>query len=37
MDFYGEGTSGTETVSNSSKPRLRHAFIEYKEVLVGQA
>ena len=38
MDFYGEALSGggNEVISNSSKPRLRHAFINYKSVLVGQ-
>jgi len=38
IDFYGEGTSGggNEVISNSSKPRLRHAFVKYKDVLVGQ-
>jgi hypothetical protein len=38
IDFYGEGTSGggNEIISNSSKPRLRHAFVKYKNVLVGQ-
>jgi len=38
MDFYGTGTAGggNEIISNSSKPRLRHAFIKYKNVLVGQ-
>lgn len=34
MDFYGGG--GSEAVSNSSNPRLRHAFIQYKNILVGQ-
>lgn len=34
MDFNGGG--GTETISNSSHPRLRHAFINYKNILVGQ-
>ncbi|MFT6987692.1 MAG: hypothetical protein ACJAT7_003550 [Psychromonas sp.] len=34
LDFYGGG--GSQTVSNSSNPRLRHAFIKYKDVLVGQ-
>lgn len=38
MDFYGDAVSGggNEIVSNSSKPRLRHAFIKYKNILVGQ-
>ncbi len=38
MDFYGSAVSGggNEIISNSSKPRLRHAFIKYKDVLVGQ-
>jgi hypothetical protein len=34
MDFHGGG--GNEIVSNSSNPRLRHAFIKYKNILVGQ-
>jgi hypothetical protein len=34
MDFWGGG--GTETISNSANPRLRHAFIKYKDVVVGQ-
>lgn len=34
MDFYGGG--GNEIISNSSHPRLRHAFIKYKDVLIGQ-
>jgi len=34
MDFYGGG--GNEIISNSVHPRLRHAFIKYKNVLVGQ-
>lgn len=34
MDFYGGG--GNEIISNSSHPRLRHAFFKYKDVLVGQ-
>lgn len=34
MDFYGGG--GNEIISNSSNPRLRHAFIKYKNILVGQ-
>ena len=38
MDFYGDAIAGggNEVISNSSKPRLRHAFIKYKDVLVGQ-
>lgn len=38
MDFYGDAVSGggNEIVSNSSNPRLRHAFIQYKSILVGQ-
>lgn len=38
IDFYGEGSSGggNELISNSSKPRLRHAFIQYKNALIGQ-
>lgn len=34
MDFYGGG--GNELVSNSTSPRLRHAFIGYKNWKVGQ-
>jgi hypothetical protein len=40
MDFYGAASSGgtvaNEKISNSSNPRLRHAFVKYKDVLVGQ-
>jgi len=34
MDFYGGG--GNQIISNSSNPRIRHAFIQYKDILVGQ-
>ncbi|WP_246047152.1 DcaP family trimeric outer membrane transporter [Colwellia ponticola] len=34
LDFLGGG--GNQIVSNSSHPRLRHAFIQYKNILVGQ-
>lgn len=34
MDFWGGG--GNEIVSNSANPRLRHAFIKYKDIVVGQ-
>ena len=34
MDFYGGG--GNEIISNSVHPRLRHAFIKYKDILIGQ-
>lgn len=34
MDFYGGG--GNEVISNSVHPRLRHAFIKYKDITVGQ-
>lgn len=34
MDFYGGG--GNEIISNSSHPRLRHAFIKYKGLTAGQ-
>lgn len=34
MDFYGGG--GNEVISNSVHPRLRHAFIKYKNITVGQ-
>ncbi len=36
MDFLGSNATGNEIVSNSYSPRLRHAFIKYKNVLVGQ-
>ena len=34
MDFYGGG--GNDVATNSSNPRLRHAFIQYKNILAGQ-
>ncbi|WP_286264109.1 hypothetical protein [Thalassotalea atypica] len=34
MDFYGGG--GNQVISNSSHPRLRHAFIKYKGLTAGQ-
>ena len=34
FDLYGGG--GNEVVSNSTNPRLRHAFIKYHNFLVGQ-
>jgi len=34
MDF--EGAGGNEVVSNSYGPRLRHAFVKYDNLLVGQ-
>jgi len=34
MDFLGGG--GNEIISNSHHPRLRHAFIKYKDLTVGQ-
>lgn len=34
LDMYGGG--GNEVISNSSNPRLRHFFIEYKEWMIGQ-
>jgi hypothetical protein len=34
MDFYGGG--GNEKISNSTHPRLRHAFIKYDNWLIGQ-
>ncbi|TMM47015.1 DcaP family trimeric outer membrane transporter [Colwellia ponticola] len=34
MDFWGGG--GNEIVSNSANPRIRHAFIKYKDVVAGQ-
>lgn len=33
-DFYGGG--GNEVVSNSSNPRLRHFYIQYKNWMIGQ-
>ena len=38
LDFYGDAVAGggNEIISNSSKPRLRHAFVKYKDVLIGQ-
>ena len=38
IDFYGDAIAGggNEVISNSSKPRLRHAFVKYKDLLVGQ-
>ncbi|WP_090361303.1 DcaP family trimeric outer membrane transporter [Ferrimonas sediminum] len=34
MDFFGDG--GNQIISNSTQPRLRHAFIQYQNVLAGQ-
>ncbi|WOT04399.1 DcaP family trimeric outer membrane transporter [Shewanella youngdeokensis] len=34
MDFFGG--SGNEVISNSYNPRLRHAYIKYQDLLVGQ-
>ena len=34
MDFYGGG--GNEVATNSSNPRLRHAIIQYKNIIAGQ-
>jgi hypothetical protein len=34
LDFYGSG--GNEVISNSVAPRIRHSFIQYKGLLVGQ-
>jgi hypothetical protein len=34
LDFYGGG--GNEIVTNSTNPRIRHLFIEYKHWMVGQ-
>ena len=34
LDFWGGG--GNEIISNSAAPRIRHAFIKYKNVLAGQ-
>jgi hypothetical protein len=35
LDFWGGG--GNEIISNSANPRIRHAFIKYKNVLAGQS
>lgn len=39
IDFYGDAVKGggNEIISNSSKVRLRHAYVQYKNILVGQA
>lgn len=34
MDFYGGG--GNEVISNSSNPRLRHFYVNYKNWMIGQ-
>ncbi|MGB1261447.1 MAG: DcaP family trimeric outer membrane transporter [Cognaticolwellia sp.] len=34
MDFWGG--EGNEVVSNSAHPRIRHAFVKYKDLTVGQ-
>jgi hypothetical protein len=34
MDFWGGG--GNEIISNSANPRIRHAFVKYKDLTVGQ-
>ena len=34
MDFFGG--EGNEIISNSAHPRIRHAFIKYKDLTVGQ-
>ena len=34
MDFWGGG--GNEIVSNSANPRIRHAFVKYKDLTIGQ-
>lgn len=34
LDFLGGG--GNQIISNSAHPRLRHAFIKYKNILAGQ-
>ena len=38
IDFYGDAVKGggNEIISNSSKIRLRHAFVKYKDILIGQ-
>ncbi|WP_286339533.1 DcaP family trimeric outer membrane transporter [Ferrimonas sp. YFM] len=34
MDFFGTG--GNQVISNSTSPRIRHAFVSYKGILAGQ-
>ena len=34
LDFWGGG--GNEIISNSANPRIRHAFVKYKDLTVGQ-
>lgn len=34
MDFYGG--NGNEIISNSTNPRVRHIFLQYKEWMLGQ-
>lgn len=34
LDFWGGG--GNEIISNSAHPRIRHAFVKYKDLTVGQ-
>lgn len=34
LDFYGSG--GNEVISNSTGPRIRHAFIKYQDWTIGQ-
>jgi len=37
LDLYGgSGNEGNEVISNSANPRIRHAFIKYKDVVAGQ-
>jgi len=35
LDFIGS-TQGNQIISNSASPRIRHAFIKYEDVVVGQ-
>ncbi|BDY05129.1 DcaP family trimeric outer membrane transporter [Ferrimonas sp. YFM] len=34
MDFFGGG--GNQVISNSLNPRMRHAFVKYKNITAGQ-
>ncbi|TKB51321.1 hypothetical protein FCL40_01830 [Ferrimonas sediminicola] len=35
MDFFS-GDAGNQVISNSLRPRLRHAFVKYKNITAGQ-
>ncbi|NRA70614.1 MAG: hypothetical protein HRU24_06290 [Gammaproteobacteria bacterium] len=36
LDFSSPSVGGNEVISNSYSPRLRHAFIKYKNWMIGQ-